>query len=42
MIWIALWFVAAVVLSNCWVISKIVNDIAEIRKELAEKEDDLK
>lgn len=42
MIWIALWLVACAVIVLALTVSAMWRDIAEIRRELAEKEDDLK
>lgn len=42
MIWIALWLVACVVIVLALAVRANERDIAEIRRELAEIEDDLK
>lgn len=42
MIWIALWLVACAVIVLALTVRAMWRDIAEIRRELAEKEDDFK
>jgi len=42
MIWIALWLVACAVIVLALAVRANEREIAEIRRELAEKEDDLK
>ena len=42
MIWIALWLVACAIIVLALAVRANEREIAEIRRELAEKEDDLK
>ena len=42
MIWIALWLVVCAVIVLALTVRAMWRDIAEIRRELVEKEDDLK